>query len=436
MGIGHHLPIAGPAIESITDVTEKQLCLGCGACAFAEPDHVDMVDVPELGRRPLVRPGSDGARAAERALAVCPGASLTQTASRTDLRWSTAMFDAWGPVLEIWEGHASDEEVRFAASSGGAATALALHGLTRGGMHGVLHITARSDIPYLNTTVLSRSRDELLAATGSRYAPASPCERLDLIEQATGPCVFIGKPCDVAALEKACRQRPALDRKVGLTIAIFCAGTPSTKGTLEMIRAMGIDRPDAVRSLRYRGRGWPGVAQVQAAVGDEVVTRTLSYEESWGDILQRHRPWRCHVCADHTGEFADISVGDPWYREIPDDEPGRSLVIARTERGRRFLAEARSSSALAIEPVDDSVVARSQPNLLTTRGAVWGRIVTSRLLGVAAPKFRRMPIFRIWWHNLTPKQKLQSIYGTTKRMFTRGLYRRTIIDRDSGRTAI
>ena len=37
------------------------------------------------------------------------------------------------------------------------------------------------------------------------------------------------------------------------------------------------------------------------------------------------------MCADHTGEFADIAVGDPWYRPHLDDEPGRSLVLARSE---------------------------------------------------------------------------------------------------------
>ena len=47
-----------------------------------------------------------------------------------------------------------------------------------------------------------------------------------MIQNAPAPCVFIGKPCDVAAVENVRRLRPALDEKVGLTIAIFCAGTP------------------------------------------------------------------------------------------------------------------------------------------------------------------------------------------------------------------
>ena len=41
---------------------------------------------------------------------------------------------------------------------------------------------------------------------------------------------------------------------------------------------------------------------------------------NWGGTLQAHRRWRCRVCADHTGAFADISVGDPWHAAPEGDE--------------------------------------------------------------------------------------------------------------------
>src|SRR5262249_46317673 len=147
------------------------------------------------------------------------------------------------------------------------------------GMHGLLHTVARKDVPYLNETALSTSRAQILSATGSRYAPASPCEALAQVEHAPAPCVFIGKPCDVAGALNARRLRPALDKNLGLTIALFCAGTPSTRGTLAMLEAMGIADPSRVRSVRYRGNGWPGRATVTFEGPDgKVETRDLSYE--------------------------------------------------------------------------------------------------------------------------------------------------------------
>lgn len=415
--------MTGPRVNGIRDVAERNLCAGCGACAFMQPDAITMVDDLDEGLRPLVlfRGGTEPDTSA--ALSACPGVALAHPVPPQDLapEGDPELAAAWGPVLEVWEGHASDQEIRRAASSGGAATALALHGLEHEGMHGVLHITARDDVPYLNRTVLSRSRAELLAATGSRYAPASPCDGLQQVVDAPGPCVFIGKPCDVAATAKARALRPGLDANLALTIAIFCAGTPSTRGTLEMAAQLGVAPPD-IASVRYRGMGWPGRARVRRL--GEAEDRTLSYEQSWGAVLQRHRQWRCRVCVDHTGEFADISVGDPWYRAILDDEPGRSLIIARTERGRRMLHAAIASGALSATAIDPELITASQPNLLNARGAAWGRIVTARLAGMAVPRYRNLPSFRWWWRELTVRQKLQSTLGTFKRVRRRGLRRR------------
>lgn len=415
------------AVNGIRDVAERNLCSGCGACAFMQPEVITMVDDLEEGRRPLVLFRGDAEPDTSAALAACPGVALAHPSPPEQLvpGGHPELGAAWGPVLEVWEGHASDHGIRYAASSGGAATAVALHSLEHEGMHGVLHITARDDVPYLNRTVLSRTRAELLAATGSRYAPASPCDGLQQVVDAPGPCVFIGKPCDVAATAKARGQRPSLDANLGLTIAIFCAGTPSTRGTLEMAAQLGVAPPE-IASVGYRGRGWPGRARVRRS--GETEDRTLSYEESWGAILQRHRQWRCRVCIDHTGEFADISVGDPWYRAIPDDEPGRSLIIARTERGRQLLHAAVESGVLSATPVDPGLISASQPNLLKARGSVWGRIATARMAGMAVPRYRNLPSFRWWWRELTVREKIQSTLGTLKRIRQRRLRRRREVD--------
>ena len=76
------------------------------------------------------------------------------------------LLDDWGPVLALWEGFAGTPEIRLAGSSGGAASALAIDGIENQGMNGLLHIRARTDTPYLNETVYSTTRDEILAATG------------------------------------------------------------------------------------------------------------------------------------------------------------------------------------------------------------------------------------------------------------------------------
>ncbi len=419
-------------IESIRDVAEYQLCCGCGACAYISPDEIRMVDTLDYGRRPLLPDGPPRDPRTAEAMKVCPGIELSHTFDRNDPALIRELVDGWGPIREVWEGYAADPEIRFAGSSGGAATALALYCVDKLGFHGVLHIAARPDVPYLNRTVMSTTRAELLAATGSRYAPASPCDGLKTIEDAVAPCVFIGKPCDVAAVQKARKLRPALDAKIGLTIAIFCAGTPTTAGTAALLRAMGVDDTSTLVNLRYRGNGWPGKAVAVFGKNGNLHRSELTYEESWGDVLTKHRQWRCNLCPDHTGEFADIAVGDPWYRTPEPDESGRSLILVRTERGGRLLQGTLAGTYLAADRVGPSILPASQSNLLKTRGAVRGRLLTLRCLGVAAPRFREISMARSWWAALSIKQQLQSIIGTARRVHARCLrVRRPVIAVDA-----
>jgi coenzyme F420 hydrogenase subunit beta len=145
----------------------------------------------------------------------------------------------------------SRDPIRFKGSSGGALTALAAYGLEVAGMHGVLHIGPDPYEPIRNRTQLSKTRHELITATGSRYSPASVCDHLEWVEQANGPCVI------VSAVAKARKARPLLDKNVGLTLSFFCAETPSTAGTIALLSQMGIS-PESIVDLRYRGTGWPG----------------------------------------------------------------------------------------------------------------------------------------------------------------------------------
>jgi coenzyme F420 hydrogenase subunit beta len=404
-------------IADVFDVAEHHLCTGCGTCAFVAPEEVAMVDDVDDGRRPI-RIGSGGEAAA--ALDACPGVRLTHDPGAFSSSVQASLVPMWGPVVELWEGHATDPVVRERASSGGAATALAIDRLHRGSACGVLHVRAVPDAPWSNEPVLSRDAGEVLAACGSRYAPASPGEGLALVAAAPGPCVVIGKPCDIAGVQQAARLRPELGERLDLTIAVFCAGTPSTRGTLEMLAAMGVTDLDDLRSLDYRGDGWPGDARADHEAEGGRRSASLTYQESWGDILQRHRPWRCKICPDHTGEFADIAVGDPWWRPTQGD-PGRSLVLARTDRGRDAVRAAMAAGSLVLERSPADRLARSQPNLVQTRGAVWGRVQAMRALGLPVPRYEHVPTFPAWWRELGARAKARSLVGAARRIRREGL---------------
>jgi coenzyme F420 hydrogenase subunit beta len=401
--------------KRVDEIVEWRLCLGCGACVPAcENRAITLVNVCDEGIRPMVDVSQ--CRACGRCVEVCPGIEISREPSSDRDRVIPELSQAWGPVLEVWEGYASDPEIRFRGSSGGAATALALYCLEKQKASGVLHVTAGAADPLENVAVFSRTRMELMARTGSRYSPAAPCEKLPWIQDASRPSVFIGKPCDVVALRKSQAVNAALRKNVVAAISIFCAGTPATAGTYRVLDELNVDVRD-VEDFRYRGYGWPGMTTVRTK--DPTQTRQMTYEQSWGKILCNYIQFRCRLCPDSTGEFADISCGDPWYRPVEDREPGRSLVLARTEKGRRIIQEAIEAGYLQLSRVGANTVPDSQKALLNRRRHLWGRLFVMRLLLVPIPRYDGFDLFGNWL-KLPIVEKLRSFAGTIKRIVSRG----------------
>lgn len=409
--------------KNVADLVRWRLCLGCGACAFICPEkRITLGDFIEEGIRPILQ--TDSCSSCSACLAVCPGYENDHTEINQRPGIISELAQSCGPVLDIWEGHATDAEIRHAGSSGGLITALALYCLEKERMHGVLHIGSDPENPIQNKTRMSRTRQELLSKNGSRYAPASACDRLDLVESAPKPCVFVGQPSEVTALAKAERLRPQLKEKVGLAISFFCAGSPASKGTFELLRTVGVD-PNQVQELRYRGNGWPGHFAVTLK-GQSAPVCQKTYQESWG-FLQKFRPYSTHLCPDGTGEDADISCGDPWYREVKSGELGSSLVVVRTNRGRAIIRKAMEAGYVTLERADAQKLVDSQRNLLAKRGAIWGRLLAFKLFSLPTTRLKGFSLFGNWWQ-LPLNDKLRSTLGTARRIFRRKYYQPLQLD--------
>lgn len=419
-------------IETVSDVVAWRLCMGCGACQWACPKGaIKLHDIVNKGIRPFVEESQ--CKKCAKCIDVCPGIKLEHgefpQGCIENLKYG------WGPILQLWEGYAVDPEIRYKASSGGAATAIALWAIERGGFAGVLHVMADPYDPIRNIPFFSRSREDLMKTLGSRYAPAAPCQAFDLIKQARGPCVFIGKPCDCVALRKACVLDKELSDKVGLVISIFCAGTPTTAGTLAILKAMKIDDPTSVKSLRYRGYGWPGLTEAtirykKSGVNDQLaeneenreIKYTMTYEYAWGEILTRYGQLRCRLCPDKTGEFADIALGDPWYRDTQGDD-GRSLILLRSLIGVNVWRTIHNSGYIESEPSAWNRLTESQKSLYRGRCELYGRLVAFKLACSPVPLYQGFS-FEKNWQEMNNWVKGKTILGTLHRIIKRKWYRR------------
>jgi coenzyme F420 hydrogenase subunit beta len=406
------------SLNTFQDVVDWGLCVGCGACASKTTGGARMVHVESEGFRPVFD-GAVGAPSQIR-LDVCPSYRLDADLNAGEVGKRSSADHEFGPTLQIWEGWSSDPEIRFKGSSGGMLTALSLYCLEAGGFKGVIHAGMDPDQPWMNRNFISRTRADILARTGSRYAPSAPCAALDDIRDAEGPFVFIGKPCDAAAVSEMRRLDPVLNEKIGLVLTFFCAGTPSTRGTLDLVDHLDVPRRD-VKALHYRGEGWPGRFRVVTEPPQPAV-KSLSYQESWGRLTS-YRPLRCNLCPDGLGRIADIACGDAWEQYANDGDPGRSLVLVRTERGHQLLDAARRAGYAALQTAGADNVLRAQANLLTRRRELFGRLLAFRLLGAPIPSFQNFSLTRSWLR-IGLKWQVKTILGTLRRIVQRGWYRR------------
>lgn len=405
-------------IETLKDVVDWGLCTGCGACYYAcERAGVKLVNVESVGIRPCF--DSSHCASCTRCLSICPGYFVDAELATGPLPKKSEADHEFGPALEIWEGHATDPQVRYRASSGGILSALSLYCLERENMAFVLHTAMSKEYPWLNATVESRTRNEVLACTGSRYAPSSPCEGLRAIEESDRPCVFVGKPCDAAAVGMLRRERPELDRKLGLVLTFFCAGTPSTKGTLDLVKSLGVP-PEGIDAVRYRGEGWPGAFKI--LYDKRSREQSISYPESWG-ALTHYRPLRCNLCPDGLGRVADVSCGDAWERSDDNGNPGLSIVVVRTPRGQEIVRRALAAEYVQLKPATAETVLAAQPSLLRRRKEIYGRLLALKLFCIPVPKFSGFSLLRSWFR-LPLLRKVRTVLGTVKRITVRRLWRR------------
>jgi coenzyme F420 hydrogenase subunit beta len=142
----------------------------------------------------------------------------------------------------------------------------------------------------------------------------------------------------------------------------------------------------------------------------------MDYNTAWGSILNRHLQPRCKLCADGTGEFADLVCADAWYGKdgYPDftEREGRSLVLVRTPLGERLLDGAMD--VVTTEPFDLTTLGAIQPYQFKRKAAMLARLTARRVLLRRVPSFFGMGLAHCA-RLLSLKVLVREFLGTLKR---------------------
>lgn len=361
--------------------------MGCGLCeGVLGPEKVKVHPTDDGDERPQVlSPLSDADLSTFRS--ICPG--LTEIGDSLQ-EPGPSPSPVWGPIRDIRLGYAGDEEIRFRGASGGALSALSIHLIESGEVDFVAHVRMNPDEPLRSEPWVSRSRADVIEASGSRYAPTAPLRHFSSLLDLGERFAFVGKPCDVGAIRNLARLDPRVDEQVVALLTFACTGMSRMPLYREFLGDNRIAEED-LELFRFRGEGCPGPMRALTRDGREAST---TYNEFWEGVADWRLQLRCKLCPDAVGYQADIMVCDTWPGGAPDSETeGFNAVVARSKAGERVLRSSIEAGSLVdAGPLSVSDLDRFQPQHVARRRAALPRAAGLAARNRVIPRFRKISL--------------------------------------------
>lgn len=368
----------------INKIKKYELCLGCGICESILADKGCRMELNNKGFYMPKFPDSINKDDIKQIKRLCPGIHVETSPSKGE----------WGKIKAVVEAWAIDKNIRHRAASGGVVTSLAIFLLEQHKVDAVLQVGVCNDSYLYNELKVSRTREEILCNAQSRYAPALIFNRIkQIFEESDEIFVFIGKPCDIAAMRNFITSFPKYKKRIKYFISIFCAGMPSYEATKKIWMQSG--HKDAPQKLKYRGDGWPGNFTAEFKDGSKY---EITYNESWGTVLNKHLPFRCKICPDGIGMLADLAVGDSWNTKdgYPDftEAEGKSFCLLRSEEGGKLMEDAEALGYIEKHALDINNIKDKQKYQYERRKLTGWRMIPIQIVTGCLLRFKGLGIFR------------------------------------------
>lgn len=332
--------------KSISYVVSSNICTGCGLCEYVCTKKAISISVVKGTFRPLVNESL--CTGCGRCIKACPGvgAKLNEIASSVFSEYGFKGDTYIGRYLQCYTGHSNDPFFREKAASGGVLSQLLIWLLENNKIDGVLVTRFDKSAPLKVRSFIARTKEEIISAMGSKYAPVSLHEGLSELKTANaGRYVVVGLPCHLHGVRKLMSVDKNIRDKVCGLFSLFCSGSQTFSYTEYILKQYG-GNVDDLNYLAYR-EGSP-TGMVAKGNGFNIFAQYRNYNKPLGATFY---PKRCLLCVDMFGELADVSFGDIHCDDPNEAGEGIDAVIVRNNEWQDLLKDAESDGAITLNGI-------------------------------------------------------------------------------------
>jgi coenzyme F420 hydrogenase subunit beta len=322
------------------EIVATEVCCGCSACIVACPHKVlELQDFDPV--QTDVRSPFDNCFHGEEGCSLCAMACLrldpkVDVIEELVFGGRRTADQPEGAYLSKTLARATYEPILARGQDGGAVTALLAWGLDEGELDGAVVSSPSESVPWLDEPKLVRSRDELIAAAGSRYTYcATPLALKQAAEARLKSVAVVGVSCESTAVRNfGAEGIKRWIRPVKLIIGLMCCETFDYEAFMigKVEQEMGIPLR-RIKKVNVKGRV---IVTLDDGSDIEIPLRDARpYANEW-----------CHHCPDFGAEHADLSCGGLGME-------GWTMILVRSERGRDYLDRAVAAGVLELRLAEE-----------------------------------------------------------------------------------